>query len=117
MTQRLSNTSASSVGRELPQPVPADQEGRDSNEEASEDTTNFCASFSLRSGRPSLNQGSVHSAYRHLGHRTAMSLRFQTCRPFVWEDTKVRNLLDSCLPAVGTLVLWQTGTDKEARAA
>src|SRR4029079_25859 len=39
-------------------------------------------------------------------------------RPFVWEDTKVRDLLDSLFVGfpVGTLVLWHTSTDKEARA-
>ena len=39
-------------------------------------------------------------------------------RPFVWEDTKVRDLLDSLFLGfpVGTLVLWHTSTDREARA-
>ncbi len=39
-------------------------------------------------------------------------------RPFVWEDTKVRELLDSLFLGfpVGTLVLWHTASGKEARA-
>jgi hypothetical protein len=39
-------------------------------------------------------------------------------RPFVWEDTKVRDLLDSLFLGfpVGTLVLWHTSSDKDARA-
>jgi hypothetical protein len=39
-------------------------------------------------------------------------------RPFVWEDTKVRDLLDSLFLGfpVGTLVFWHTSNDKEARA-
>ena len=39
-------------------------------------------------------------------------------RPFVWEDTKVRDLLDSLFVGfpVGTLVFWHTSNDKEARA-
>ena len=39
-------------------------------------------------------------------------------RPFVWEDTKVRELLDSLFVGfpVGTLVFWHTSNDKEARA-
>jgi hypothetical protein len=39
-------------------------------------------------------------------------------RPFVWEDTKVRDLLDSHFVGfpVGTLVLWHTSSDREARA-
>ena len=39
-------------------------------------------------------------------------------RPFVWEDTKVRDLLDSLLVGfpVGTLVFWHTSDEKDARA-
>jgi hypothetical protein len=39
-------------------------------------------------------------------------------RPFVWEDTKVRDLLDSLFVGfpVGTLVFWHTSNDKDARA-
>lgn len=39
-------------------------------------------------------------------------------RPFVWEDSKVRDLLDSLFVGypVGTMVLWRTSNDKEARA-
>ncbi len=39
-------------------------------------------------------------------------------RPFVWEDTKVRDLLNSLFVGfpVGTLVFWHTSNDKEARA-
>src|ERR1019366_10820263 len=39
-------------------------------------------------------------------------------RPFVWEDTKVRDLLDSLFIGfpVGTLVLWHTSDVRDARA-
>ena len=39
-------------------------------------------------------------------------------RPFVWEDTKVRDLLDSLFVGfpVGTLVFWHTSNDRDARA-
>jgi hypothetical protein len=39
-------------------------------------------------------------------------------RPFVWEDTGARQLLDSLFVGfpVGTLVFWQTSNDKDARA-
>ncbi len=39
-------------------------------------------------------------------------------RPFIWGDTKVRDLLDSLFVGfpVGTLVLWHTSDGKEARA-
>src|SRR4030095_7353941 len=39
-------------------------------------------------------------------------------RPFVWEHTKVRDLLDSLFVGfpVGTLVFWHTSTEREARA-
>jgi Protein of unknown function DUF262 len=39
-------------------------------------------------------------------------------RPFVWEDTKVRDLLDSLFVGfpVGTLVFRHTSNDKDARA-
>jgi len=39
-------------------------------------------------------------------------------RPFVWEDTKVWDLLDSLFVGfpVGTLVFWHTSNDKDARA-
>src|SRR4029079_1858027 len=38
-------------------------------------------------------------------------------RPFVWEDTKVRDLLDSLFVGfpVGTVVLWHTGEQRDAR--
>jgi hypothetical protein len=38
-------------------------------------------------------------------------------RPFVWKDTKVRDLLDSLFVGfpVGTLVFWHTSNDKDAR--
>lgn len=38
-------------------------------------------------------------------------------RPFVWEDTKVRDLLDSLFVGfpVGTLVFWQTASERDAR--
>ena len=39
-------------------------------------------------------------------------------RPFVWEDTKIRDLLNSLFVGfpVGTLVFWHTSDDKDARA-
>ena len=39
-------------------------------------------------------------------------------RPFVWEDTKVRDLLDLLFVGfpVGTLVFWHTSDNKDARA-
>src|SRR4029079_6344211 len=39
-------------------------------------------------------------------------------RPFVWEDTKVRDLLDSLFVGfpVGTLVFWHISDEREARA-
>jgi hypothetical protein len=39
-------------------------------------------------------------------------------RPFIWEDTKVRDLLDSLFVGfpVGTLVFWHTSDDRDARA-
>jgi uncharacterized protein with ParB-like and HNH nuclease domain len=39
-------------------------------------------------------------------------------RPFVWEDTKVRDLLDSLFVGfpVGTLVLWHTADERDTRA-
>ena len=38
-------------------------------------------------------------------------------RQFVWEDTKIRDLLDSLFLGfpVGTLVLWHTADEREAR--
>jgi hypothetical protein len=39
-------------------------------------------------------------------------------RPFVWEDSKVRDLLDSLFVGfpIGTLVLWHTTSERDARA-
>jgi hypothetical protein len=109
---------ADSVGRELPQPEPAaepsEAEPGDQGDEAE-----------VTSHEPRI-RGRAQIFER--GERTIASLMDgiernvialpDLQRPFVWEDTKVRDLLDSLFLGfpVGTLVLWLTANEREARA-
>jgi hypothetical protein len=106
------------VGRELPQPEPtADPSDAEPGELGDE------AEVTAREPRI---RGRAQIFER--GERTIASLMDEIerklialpdlQRPFVWEDTKVRDLLDSLFLGfpVGTLVLWLTANEREARA-
>lgn len=105
------------LGRSLPQPVaeeePAEESEVDSDGESAEE------------GRSPIVRG--RAPIFELGNQSILGLvdeieRDQIAlpdlqRPFVWEDTKVRDLLDSLFVGfpVGTLVFWQASGDTDAR--
>lgn len=111
---------ASVVGRELPQPEPGAEVPETERPDDDSDDEDAGASREPR--------GRARAPIFDHGHRQITSLmgdieRGEIAlpdlqRPFVWEDTKVRDLLDSLFLGfpVGTLVLWHTSNDKDARA-
>lgn len=108
------------VGRELPQPEPA-PETQDSEkvDDASDDDDSGASREPRVRGRAPIfehGQRSIGSLMSDIEREVIALPDLQ--RPFVWEDTKVRDLLDSLFLGfpVGTLVLWHTSNDKEARA-
>lgn len=108
------------VGRDLPQPEP-----RQASEEADEpDTDDDVAELSREPkerGRAAifeLGQRAVGSLIEDIDPNRGVIALPDLQRPFVWEDTRVRDLLDSLFIGfpVGTLVLWYTTDEREARA-
>jgi Mrr N-terminal domain/Protein of unknown function DUF262 len=111
---------ASVVGRELPQPDPL-TESKDSaqlDEDLDEDDASASREPKVRGRAPIFEHGqrSIASLVSDIEREVIALPDLQ--RPFVWEDTKVRDLLDSLFLGfpVGTLVLWHTSNDREARA-
>ena len=111
---------ASVVGRELPQPKPA-TESNDSEElddASDDDEVGVSREPRVRGRAPIFEHGqrSIASLMDEIARDVIALPDLQ--RPFVWEDTKVRDLLDSLFVGfpVGTLVFWHTSSDKEARA-
>ncbi len=108
------------VGRELPQPDPL-TESKDPaqpDEDLDEDDVTASREPKVRGRAPIFEHGqrSIASLVSDIEREVIALPDLQ--RPFVWEDTKVRDLLDSLFVGfpVGTLVLWHTTSDKEARA-
>jgi hypothetical protein len=107
---------ASVVGRELPQP---EQAGAPVNELDDDGDVVEIPSIPIQRGRAPI----FESGNRAVGtlvdeiEREGIALPDMQ-RPFVWEDAKVRDLLDSLFLGfpVGTLVLWRTAEEREARA-
>ena len=109
---------ASVVGRELPQPV-AEAQNSDHLDDASDEDEAGASREPLVRGRAPIfehGQRSIASLMSDIEHEVIALPDLQ--RPFVWEDTKVRQLLDSLFVGfpVGTLVFWHTSNDKDARA-
>ena len=111
---------ASVVGRDLPQPDPL-TESKDPaqlDEDLDEDDATASREPRVRGRAPIFEHGqrSIASLVSDIEREVIALPDLQ--RPFVWEDTKVRDLLDSLFVGfpVGTLVLWHTSSDKEARA-
>jgi len=110
------------VGRELPQPVPvalsADTEQED--DESEDEDAAVSREPRIRGRAPIFEHGqrSIASLVSDIEPERAAIALPDLQRPFVWEDTKVRDLLDSLFLGfpVGTLVLWHTTSEKEARA-
>ena len=109
---------ATVVGRELPQPVAEAQESEQRDEESGEEDLSVSREPRIRGRAPifELGQRSINSLLDDI-EREAIALP-DLQRPFVWEDTRARELLDSLFVGfpVGTLVFWQTSNDKDARA-
>jgi hypothetical protein len=107
------------VGRELPQPEPAPESPDSANAaDTDEDDSGTSREPRVRGRAPIFEhaQRSIASLMSDIEREVIALPDLQ--RPFVWEDTKVRDLLDSIFRGfpVGTLVLWHTSNDKEARA-
>jgi hypothetical protein len=109
---------ASVVGRELPQPVAEAQDSEQLDDASDDDDTTASREPRVRGRAPIFEhaQRSIDSLMSDI-ERDVIALP-DLQRPFVWEDTKVRELLDSLFVGfpVGTLVFWHTSDDKDARA-
>jgi hypothetical protein len=109
---------ASVVGRDLPQPVPETQDSDPLDDASDEDDAGPSREPRVRGRAPIFEHGqrSIASLMSDIEREVIALPDLQ--RPFVWEDTKVRDLLDSLFLGfpVGTLVLWHTSNDKESRA-
>lgn len=109
---------SSVVARELPQPEPEAETSDDEGTPGDSAVDSIADRTPRTRGRNQLFER---------GERTIASLMSDVDRevialpdlqrPFVWEDTKVRNLFDSLFLGypVGTLVLWHTSSAKDAR--
>ena len=111
---------ASVVGRELPQPEPVaeTQDSEQLDDTSDEDDVGASREPRVRGRAPIFEHGqrSIASLMSDIEREVIALPDLQ--RPFVWEDTKVRELLDSLFVGfpVGTLVFWHTSNDKDARA-
>jgi hypothetical protein len=111
---------SASVGRDLPQPEPAldtvEEDGRDDAD--TEEEARASREPRIRGRAPIFEHGqrSIASLMSDVEREIIALPDLQ--RPFVWEDTKIRDLLDSLFLGfpVGTLVLWHTANEREARA-
>jgi hypothetical protein len=111
---------ASVVGRQLPQPEPVADPGdsADLDDTSDEDDVSASREPRVRGRAPIFEHGqrSIASLMSDLERGVIALPDLQ--RPFVWEDTKVRDLLDSLFVGfpVGTLVFWLTSNERDARA-
>ena len=111
---------SSVVGRDLPQPdeLPATTEDDEAGDE--EEDTVAAREPRVRGRAPIFEHGqrAIASLIEDIDpDRGAIALP-DLQRPFVWEDTRVRDLLDSLFIGfpVGTLVFWHTSEETDARA-
>jgi hypothetical protein len=112
---------ASEVGRDLPQPHPAPEVGDSSDHVdsgADSDDPGVSRQPCVRGRAPIFEHGQRAIASLMSDIERGVIALPDLQRPFVWEDTKVRDLLDSLFLGfpVGTLVLWHTSAAKDARA-
>jgi Protein of unknown function DUF262 len=109
---------ASVVGRELPQPVAEAPDSEQLDDASDDDDTSASREPRVRGRAPIFEHGqrSIASLVSDIEREVIALPDLQ--RPFVWEDTKVRELLDSLFVGfpVGTLVFWHTSNDKDARS-
>jgi hypothetical protein len=111
---------ASVLGRELPQPnaLTQGQAFAELDTGSDEDDVPISRQPEVRGRAPIFEHGqrSIASLMSDI-ERDVIALP-DLQRPFVWEDTKVRDLLDSLFVGfpVGTLVFWHTSSENDARA-
>ncbi|MHC2289542.1 GmrSD restriction endonuclease domain-containing protein [Bradyrhizobium barranii] len=110
---------ASFVGRGLPQPVADPPKLPESNDsELDGDDPSISREPRVRGRAPIFEHGqrSIASLMSDIERGVIALPDLQ--RPFVWEDTGARQLLDSLFLGfpVGTLVFWHTSNDMDARA-
>jgi hypothetical protein len=108
------------VGRELPQPVAEAQDSEQlaDDDELDEDDAGTSREPRVRGRAPIFEPGqrAIASLMEDIEREVIALPDLQ--RPFVWEDTKVRSLLDSLFVGfpVGTLIFWHPSNDGDARA-
>jgi hypothetical protein len=106
------------VGRELPQPVAEAEDSEQLDDEPDEEDAGASREPRVRGRAPIFEPGqrAIASLMEDIERGVIALPDLQ--RPFVWEDTKVRSLLDSLFVGfpVGTLIFWHTSNDKDARA-
>ena len=106
------------LGRELPQPEPGSEITPADDTDSEDDDLGASREPKVRGRAPIFESGqrSIVSLISDIEREVIALPDLQ--RPFVWEDTKVRDLLDSLFVGfpVGTLVFWHTSDEKDARA-
>jgi hypothetical protein len=105
------------VGRELPQPEPTADDSDEDEDGAGANDAELAREPRIRGRMQMFERGerTIESLMSDIQREVIALPDLQ--RPFVWEDTKVRDLLDSLFLGfpVGTLVLWHIASEKEAR--
>lgn len=105
------------VERELPQPEPTADDSDEDEDGVEASDAGLAREPRIRGRTQMFERGerTVGSLMSDIEREVIALPDLQ--RPFVWEDTKVRDLLDSLFLGfpVGTLVLWHIATEKEAR--
>lgn len=108
------------VGRELPQPEPRTISAADERDDVPDDEPEVSREPRIRGRAPIFEHGqrAIASLIEDIDPQRGTIALPDLQRPFVWEDTKVRDLLDSIFIGfpVGTLVFWHTSEEKDARA-
>ena len=108
---------ASEIGRELPQPKPAEDTADDTDDDEDGEPAIISREPVVRGRAPIFEHGqrSIASLVSAIEHEEIALPDLQ--RPFVWEDVKVRDLLDSLFLGfpVGTLVFWYTSAGTDTR--
>ena len=106
------------LGRELPQPEPGSEITSADETDFEDDDVGASREPKVRGRAPIFESGqrSINTLISDIERGVIALPDLQ--RPFVWEDTKVRDLLDSLFVGfpVGTLVFWRTSDEKDARA-
>jgi hypothetical protein len=106
------------VGRELPQPKARTAEVDEPDDDTDDEPAAISRDPMVRGRAPIFEHGqrSIASLVSDI-ERDVIALP-DLQRPFVWEDVKVRDLLDSLFLGfpVGTLVFWHTSDEHDTRA-